>query len=167
MSDENFITIYTDGACQGNGNANAVGGWAFICINNEGQNYVRYGGEVGTTNNKMELTAVAEALEYFTTIADLENKLEIVSDSKYVIDCLTKKWYKKWVLNGWKTATGAEVKNPELWQKILDLIENKIGKETINFKWVKGHNGNVFNEVADRLAVKGLEEAKKERIKNE
>ena len=154
-----MIEIYTDGACSGNGKENAVGGWAFVVVKKGKQEHSEYGGETGTTNNQMELTAVLKALLYFEKNMNLTDTLRIKSDSAYIIDCLNKGWYKKWKLNGWKNSSGEPVKNRELWENILGSIDN-IGKSTIDFIKVKGHSGNKYNEIADVLAVKGAKEKK-------
>ena len=164
--------IYTDGACQGNGKENAVGGWAFVCdryddINSRRKQITRYGGAVGATNNSMELTAVLEGLIFFFTTMDIFERLYICSDSKYIVDCVNQQWYAKWERNGWLNSNREPVANQDLWKKILWYLR-EIGINTVEFKWIKGHNGDLFNEMADRLAVKGLEETKeKEKRKNE
>jgi ribonuclease HI len=165
--------IYTDGACQGNGKENAIGGWAFVCDRYDDTNggcrkqITRYGGEVGATNNSMELKAVLEGLIFFFTTMDIFERLYIYSDSKYIVKCMQEKWYARWERNGWKNSKGEAVANRQLWEKILWYLR-EIGINTVEFNWIKGHNGDLFNEMADRLAVKGLEETKeKEKRENE
>lgn len=176
MADTNNTTayIYTDGACNGNGQKNAVGGWAFVCdrydeAEGKRTQTTRYGGAVGITNNIMELTAVLEGLKHFFLTMDIVEDLVIFSDSKYITKCIKDKWYIKWESNGWRNSKGEDVANRELWEHIL-WYWRQIGVNTVNFKWVKGHNGNLFNEMADTLAVKGKEETiqkMKEKRKNE
>lgn len=157
--------IYTDGACQGNGKENAIGGWAFVCDRYDHTNggcrkqITRYGGEVGATNNSMELTAVLKGLIFFFSTMDIFEALYICSDSRYIVKCMQEKWYERWEQNGWKNSKGEAVANRELWEKILWYLR-EIGINTVKFKWIKGHNGNFYNEMADKLAVKGLEELK-------
>lgn len=159
--------IYTDGACQGNGTDHSIGGWAFVCDryddNNGGcrKQITRYGGEAGATNNSMELKAVLEGLIFFFSTMDIFERLYILSDSKYIVNCMKDKWYLKWEQNGWRNSKGQAVANRELWEKIIWYVR-EIGENTIEFNWIKGHNNDLFNETADRLAVKGLEELKAE-----
>lgn len=163
--------IYTDGACSGNGKATAIGGWAFVVDRYSEEHHKRIiyhtsnGGEKEATNNKMELKAVLEALKNFQTYMEFDEDLTIVSDSKYFINCMDKKWYSRWRKNGWKNSNGEDVANRELWEEILANIE-QIGVETVHFQWIKGHNGNKFNEMADELAVKGLENIRKKEKEN-
>jgi ribonuclease HI len=137
-----IIEIYTDGACIGNpGN----GGWAALLLYKENKKQIS-GFEKETTNNRMELKAVIEALK---TIKDQNFEIKIYTDSKYVIDGITK-WVKSWKNNSWKTATNKPVKNNDLW-KILD---DEVAKFSIIWYWVKGHSGNQYNEFVDKLARK-------------
>lgn len=137
-----IIEIYTDGACIGNpGN----GGWAALLIYKENKKQIS-GFEKETTNNRMELKAVIEALKI---IKDQNFKIKIYTDSKYVIEGITK-WVKSWKNNNWKTATNKPVKNNDLW-KILD---DEVNKFSIIWYWVKGHSGNEYNEFVDKLARK-------------
>ena len=115
--------IYTDGACQGNGKENSVGGWAFVCdryddVNSCRKQITRYGGEVGATNNSMELKAVLEGLIFFFTTMDIFERLYICSDSKYIVDCVNQQWYAKWERNGWLNSNREPVANQDLWKKI-------------------------------------------------
>lgn len=158
--------IYTDGACSGNGKAISYGGWAFI-VDRYSVDYQRRivyckksGGKKPATNNEMELTAVLEALKYFTTIAEFDECLVIVSDSRYFINGMKQKWYIKWKNNGWKNSNGEDVANKELWQNIIDYSE-KIGLDTIEFQWIKGHSGHEYNEMADELATAYVEKLKR------
>lgn len=133
-----MINIYTDGACSGNPGA---GGYAFVAPD---KREAFYGFSELTTNNRMELMALLMALKKYK----LEQKFHIFSDSKYVIDSASK-WVKRWYANKWKTSTGQDVKNKDLWQEYLNLTKNK----RIKFTWVKGHANNVYNSLADELAV--------------
>ncbi|WZL73480.1 ribonuclease HI [Clostridiaceae bacterium 35-E11] len=127
-----WINIYTDGACSGNQNDENVGGWGAIL---EYGDHIRelYGGEINTTNNRMEMTALLEALEALTKEG---LSINIFSDSSYLIECFTKKWYIKWQMNGWMTTSKKPVENKDLWEKLLQQIERQ---KQIHFYRVKGH----------------------------
>ena len=134
-----MIKIWTDGSCLGNP---GPGGWGFIAT--DGKNVAqRSGGEKMTTNNQMELTAVIRAL----TAAQKHSEIEIHTDSQYVKNGM-ESWIKNWKKNNWKTADKKPVKNQELWQK-LDELASRI---KIHWVWVRGHNGEEFNERVDDLA---------------
>ena len=141
-----MVIIYTDGACSGNP---GVGGWGAVIIDNTNKPIFLNGGEDNTTNNRMELSAAINAINY------CENKkdLEIFTDSKYVKDGI-ESWIKKWKINGWKTASKKPVKNKDLWIK----LDQEITKHIIKWNWVKGHANIEFNEKADFLARKYIEE---------
>ena len=140
------IEIYTDGACSGNP---GVGGWgAIILISKKNPIYLNGGLEL-TTNNQMELTATIKSLEYFNS----SENITIFTDSKYVMNGI-KLWILNWKRNGWKTANRKAVKNKDLWIS-LDM---QINRHKVNWKWVKGHDGNKYNEKADQLARKFIEE---------
>lgn len=148
-----LITIYTDGACQGNGKVDSTGGWGAVLsrVTKEGVKTKEIcGGELSTTNNRMELTAVIEAL---ALLKDGSNVL-VYSDSKYVIEGITS-WIVGWVKKGWKSSNGQPVLNKDLWLK----LQEQTARMTVNFKWVKGHAGNEGNERADALANKGIKKA--------
>jgi len=135
------IKIYTDGACSGNP---GKGGWAAIIIDsNLGQSSIS-GSESNTTNNRMELMATIMALK------KIKNKTEVIiyTDSKYVKDGITD-WIKKWKLNNWKNSKNKPVKNKDLWVK----LDNSCQKLKVNWKWVKAHAGNKYNNLVDKLAV--------------
>ncbi len=141
------IIIYTDGACSGNP---GPGGWGAILRYN-GHKKEIYGSQKDTTNNRMELTAVIEAL---STLKE-PCKVVLYTDSKYIIDGITQ-WIDGWKAKGWKTANKKHVKNDDLWKKLDELCNG----HDINWQWVKGHDGNPGNERADELACKGADEAK-------
>lgn len=135
------IEIFTDGACSGNP---GVGGWGAILRFN-GHTKELSGGEANTTNNRMELTAVIEALKALKEPCEAV----ITTDSKYVSDAITLGWAEKWRANGWKKADKKPALNVDLWEKLLELLS--IHKVTFN--WVKGHAGHPENERCDALAV--------------
>jgi ribonuclease HI len=138
------VEIYTDGACKGNP---GPGGWGAWLIAGEHQKEL-FGGEPNTTNNRMELKAVIEAL------SALKRPCEIVlfTDSQYVQKGISE-WIHGWKARGWKTAAKAPVKNADLWQA-LDAAQ---ARHKIEWRWVKGHAGHVGNEKADALANRGIE----------
>ena len=135
------VYIYTDGACSGNPGA---GGWGAVLKYREHIKELS-GFEPETTNNRMELTAVISALEA------LKEPCEVVltTDSKYVCDGIEKGWARSWRANGWKKADKKPALNPDLWERLLDLLE----RHKVSFVWVKGHAGHPENERCDQLAV--------------
>jgi ribonuclease HI len=137
------VVIHTDGACSGNPGA---GGWGAI-LDYNGSRRELHGGEIHTTNNRMELKGAIEALNALTRPCTVEMHV----DSNYVKDGITK-WIHGWKKNGWKTADKKPVKNVELWQQ-LDVA---IQRHTISWHWVKGHAGHAENERADELARRGI-----------
>ncbi len=142
-----LVTIYTDGACSGNP---GPGGWgALLQFGNHERELS--GGEIKTTNNRMELTAVIEALSALKDSCEVN----LITDSNYVKDGITR-WLKNWKQNGWKTASKKTVKNQDLWLK----LEQQTIRHKINWSWVKGHSGNAGNERADKLANIGMEETR-------
>jgi len=141
--DSQKIIIYTDGACSGNP---GDGGWGAILMFKEHQKQIS-GSQKDTTNNQMEITAVIESLK----IIKKSSEIIIYTDSKYVMEGITK-WINGWKNNGWKTADKKPVKNCELWQK----LENEVNKHNIEWRWVKGHSGNKYNDIADNLAREAI-----------
>ena len=143
MDSNNIINIYTDGACSGNP---GPGGWG-VYIDNNGLIKEISGSELETTNNRMELKAVIEALKNF----DSKVNINIFTDSKYVMDGANK-WIINWKKNDWKNSKKEPVKNKDLWLELDNLLE--ICK--VKWTWVKGHNGNYGNERADYLATSAI-----------
>ena len=141
----NSITIYTDGACKGNPGR---GGWGALLISGDTEKEL-FGGELETTNNRMEMMAVIEALKALKRPC----KITLHLDSKYVLQGITE-WLPGWKAKGWKTAAKQPVKNVDLWQA-LDALVHTTGHE-IEWRWVKGHAGDPGNERADALANKGV-----------
>ena len=135
------VELYTDGACSGNP---GPGGWGAILIF-KGIEKELSGGEASTTNNRMELTAVIEGLSALKESCIVE----LYSDSKYVIDGLSKGWAVSWRKNGWKKADKKPALNPDLWETLLTLTE----KHQMRYHWVKGHAENPYNNRCDELAV--------------
>lgn len=137
MSD--LIEIYTDGACSGNPGR---GGFGAVLLYKQHRKEIS-GSEKETTNNRMELRAAIEALK----LLKKSSEVKIYTDSKYVMDGITK-WIFGWKKNGWKAADKKPVKNVDLWQE----LDSEVAKHKTTWIWVRGHNGNYFNEVADKLA---------------
>ena len=135
------IQIYTDGACSGNP---GPGGYGAILVYN-GVEKELSGGDKNTTNNRMELSAVIKALEALKEPC----KVTLTTDSKYVSDGITKGWARSWRAKGWKKGDGKPALNPELWSRLLDLLDI----HDVEFVWVKGHAGHPYNERCDALAV--------------
>lgn len=135
------VYIYTDGACSGNPGA---GGWGAV-LKYQGHEKELSGFEPDTTNNRMELTAVISALEA------LKEPCEVVltTDSKYVCDGIEKGWARSWRANGWRKSDKKPALNPDLWGRLLDLLE----VHKVSFVWVRGHAGHPENERCDQLAV--------------
>ena len=134
------VTIYTDGACSGNP---GPGGWGSVLMMGENKKEIS-GGKKNTTNNVMELTAVIEALKLLKRPC----KVELYSDSAYVVNAFLQNWISGWIKNGWKNSNKEEVKNKELWQELLSLT--KI--HDVTFHKVKGHADNEYNNRCDELA---------------
>ena len=141
----NEIEVFTDGACRGNP---GPGGWG-VLLRIDGEEITLFGGDLNTTNNRMELKAAIKALEYF----DDKVSLSISTDSNYVKDGITK-WLPNWKKNNWVTASKKPVKNKDLWEQ-LDTLNSL---NDVSWKWVKGHAGHRENEIADMLANKGIDE---------
>lgn len=135
------VTIYTDGACSGNP---GPGGWGAILRYKETEKELS-GGAADTTNNRMELTAVIEALALLKESC----VVELYSDSKYVIDGLSKGWAKGWQKRGWIKSDKKPALNPDLWERLLALTD----RHEIHYHWVKGHAENEKNNRCDQMAV--------------
>ena len=136
------ITIYTDGACSGNP---GKGGWAAVIIEDKNEKTIS-GSEPLTTNNRMELSAVINALKEVGSA-----ELDIYTDSKYVKNGI-ESWIKNWKTNGWMTAAKQPVKNKDLWLE-LDIL---VSKKEIEWKWVKGHSNDHYNTIVDEAARKAI-----------
>ena len=143
------VNIYTDGACSGNP---GPGGWGAVLVY-RGIEREMSGGEASTTNNRMELTAVIRALSALKEPCEVE----LCSDSKYVLDALTKGWAVGWRRNGWRKADKKPALNADLWEQLLDLVET----HEMTYVWVKGHEGHPYNERCDAMAVAETENIKK------
>jgi len=137
------VLIYTDGACRGNP---GPGGWGAVLLSG-GHRKEMHGGDLATTNNRMELMAAIHALEALKKPC----KVELHTDSQYVKNGVTQ-WIHGWKARGWKTADKSPVKNEDLWKR-LDAARSR---HQVDWRWVKGHAGHALNELADELARKGM-----------
>lgn len=143
------IEIFTDGACKGNP---GPGGWGVLLRLGEHQKTL-FGGELNTTNNRMELTAAIRGLEALKKNA----QVVLTTDSQYVMKGI-REWLPGWKQRGWKTASRQPVKNVDLWQR-LDELANQ---HQVEWRWVKGHSGHAENDLADELANLGVEQVLRE-----
>lgn len=134
------VDIYTDGSCKSNP---GPGGWCAILVYGKHERIIS-GGEAQTTNNRMELTAIIEALKA------LKERCEVTltSDSKYALDALQNGWARSWRANGWKKSDKSSALNPDLWEILLSEVD----KHDITYVWVKGHAGHEYNERCDKEA---------------
>jgi len=144
----NAVEIYTDGACKGNP---GPGGWGVLLKSGSTEKEL-FGGELQTTNNRMELMAVIQALQALKRPC----AVTLHVDSQYVLKGMTE-WLPGWKAKGWRTASKQPVKNVELWQALDDLVNQ--GGHRIDWRWVRGHDGNPGNERADALANRGVAQA--------
>ncbi len=142
-----FVIIYTDGACKGNP---GPGGWG-VMLSYKGIVKELFGADPDTTNNRMELMAAIQALEALTKPC----AIMLHTDSKYVLQGITE-WLINWKKRGWKTASRTPVKNEDLWRRLDDAIQ----RHDIEWTWVKGHSGDKNNDRADELANLGIESLK-------
>ncbi len=143
-----YITIYTDGACSGNP---GPGGWAAVLIYNDNIKEIS-GAEANTTNNRMELCAVMNALSALKQPC----RIALYTDSAYICNAFDKGWLNNWTHNGWHTANKKPVENQDLWKAILSLAND----HQVEWKKVKGHSGDKYNERCDDLARKAIQTLK-------
>lgn len=135
------VTIYTDGACSGNP---GPGGYGAILMYGSHKKELS-GGDANTTNNRMELMGVITALEALNRPC----QVDLYTDSQYVVNAIEKGWARKWQANGWMRNKKDKALNPDLWQRLLDLLDT----HQVTFHWVKGHAENPYNNRCDELAV--------------
>jgi ribonuclease HI len=138
QADPQRSVVYTDGACQGNP---GPGGWAWAIPDDQ----YRSGADRHTTNQRMEIRAVLEAV---TTIP---GPLQVVSDSTYVVNCFRDRWWEGWLARGWTNSAKKPVANRDLWEPLIDAYRAAPGR--VRFRWVKGHGTDRMNDLVDRLAV--------------
>jgi len=130
-------TVYTDGACSGNP---GPGGWAWAIPGGRWAS----GAEPRTTNQRMEITAALEA------VRAIDGAVDLVSDSTYVVHCFRDRWWQGWMARGWRNSAGKPVANQDLWVPLIELYRSR---GDVSMRWVKGHGGDPFNDLVDRLAV--------------
>ena len=139
------VVLYTDGACSGNP---GPGGYGAVLIYGGVEKEI-FGGEKSTTNNKMEMMAVIKGLEALKESCEVE----VYSDSAYIVNAIEQGWIESWKKNGWRKADKKPVKNVDLWEKLLELME----KHSVTFNKVKGHADDEYNNRCDRIAVRERE----------
>ncbi len=142
--------VYTDGSCLGNP---GPGGWAWVVPDGA----YASGAEPRTTNQRMEIKAVLEALR---SLGGSE-PIEVVSDSSYVVNCFRQRWWEGWFRRGWRNSQGRPVANRDLWEALFELALD--GERTVTFRWVKGHSGDPWNDEVDRLAVEAASSGRGQR----
>jgi ribonuclease HI len=145
MTDDPQVEIFSDGACRGNP---GPGGWGALLRFGDREKSM-WGGEQETTNNRMELLAVIEALRALKRPC----RVRVTTDSRYVMQGITE-WMQNWKKRGWKTAAGKPVKNQDLWR----ALDGEVERHRVEWSWVKGHSGHRENEIADQLANRGIDE---------
>lgn len=153
-SDAELTIVYTDGACSGNP---GPGGWGWAVPSGPSAS----GGERQSTNQRMEMRAVYEALQTLLEADDAAGRtasgnVRVVSDSTYVVNCFKQRWWANWERNGWRNSQKQPVANQDLWKPLVELV--KANSSRIEFVWVKGHSGNPMNDLVDRLAVAAAKE---------
>ena len=144
MTDTARLFVYTDGSCRGNP---GPGGWAWAIPHGA----FASGAAVHTTNQRMEVQAVLEALLALAGTAEATGGITIVSDSTYVIKCFQDRWYDGWIRRGWKNSQRQSVANRDLWEQLFEVALH--GGHDISWQWVKGHSGDRWNDVVDQLAT--------------
>ena len=136
--------VYTDGSCLGNPGR---GGWAWAVPDGP----YASGAEHRTTNQRMEIRAVLEALTTLGTLWAPDRPIEVVSDSTYVVNCFRQRWWAGWYRRNWRNAAGKPVANRDLWEPLFDVALDP--GRSVTFRWVRGHSGDHWNDVVDQLAV--------------
>ena len=143
---QDHLIVYTDGACAGNP---GPGGWAWA-VSPSGSPWAS-GGEARSTNQRMEVQAVLEALRA------LPGPVVVVSDSTYVVNCFRDRWWEGWLRKGWTNSKRQPVANRDLWEPLVTLVRSR--EDEVAFRWVKGHSGDPMNDLVDRLAVEAAAKA--------
>ena len=145
------LEFYTDGAFS---SKTEMGGWAAVCVEDGNVIDTQSGYEPYSTNNRMELTAFLSALENADTIETGNTKVTIYTDSAYIANCFNQNWYVKWMSNGWRTSDKQDVKNQDLWRRIVALYIKLKERLDLSIVKVKSHSDNPWNNYADLLVVK-------------
>ena len=150
------LEIYTDGSCKKLGTNATFGGWAFIALRGGERIYEVAGSEYGTTNQRMELLAIRNALEFAQKNRHASENVIIYSDSAYAVNCYVQEWYTTWQRNGWINSKGEDVANQDLWIGIIPFFDNY----WYLFSKVQGHKNNYWNNECDRLAQQAAQTLK-------
>ena len=145
------LEFYTDGAFS---SKTEMGGWAAVCVEDGNVIDTQSGYEPYSTNNRMELTSFLSALENADTIETGNTKVTIYTDSAYIANCFNQNWYVKWMSNGWRTSDKQDVKNQDLWRRIVALYIKLKERLDLSIVKVKSHSDNPWNNYADLLAVR-------------
>lgn len=148
------VKIYSDGSAKGNPNGKGGYGTIVQYLNENGdiERYDEYSeGFKSATNNRMEMLGVIKGLESLKS----PSNVEIITDSSYIVDCFKNNWIKSWISHKWKTSSGGEVKNTDLWVRLIMAM----GPHNVTYTWVKGHNGHPENERCDKLATTAADNA--------
>lgn len=154
-----MIRVYTDGAASGNGKECCIAGYGYVILDTEWSIIRQYSSRLLTMNDylptsiRAEMMPVIEALSWLKDSTYKDQVIRVYSDSAYIVNCMTQKWYVAWSVNNWVTSSGKPVANKDLWVKILELC----GALKVSFKKVKGHSGHEFNDMCDFLAKKEVE----------
>lgn len=149
MSNNRLLEFYTDGSYS---SKSEIGAWAAICLEDNSIIDTQKGLEPFSSNNRMELLAILSALENANTIETKNTKVVIYTDSAYAANCFNQKWYLNWINNGWKTADRQDIKNQDLWRRIISLYIKLSVKLGLTIQKVPGHQGVKWNEYVDLLA---------------
>jgi ribonuclease HI len=145
-AEQDRVVVYTDGACRGNPGR---GGWAWAVPDGP----YASGADPRTTNQRMEITAVLEALR--ALVPEGPTRIEVISDSTYVVKCFNDRWWQGWLKRGWKNSQRKPVANRDLWEPLLDLALSS--DPEVTFRWVKGHSGDRWNDRVDELATEAAD----------
>ena len=141
--------VYCDGSTRGNGTSNAVGAWAWLILEGDKMFKKDSGAEKNTTNQRMELIAAANALDWaIQEVVSPFDRLIVYTDSAYLHNCYTQKWYKNWEINGWKNSKKQPVANQDLWERLIKYFE----MPEVEFVKVKGHADDYYNNIVDEMA---------------
>ena len=155
-----IFEIYCDGSTRGNGKENAVGAWAYVVLSADCKKFENCQAVANTTNQRMELTAAAEALDYlfYNEICVPFDSVKVYTDSAYLHNCYTQKWYVNWQNNGWRNSKKETVANRDLWERLIKYFD----MPEVEFVKVKGHANNELNNYVDGLAQCASQKLKEE-----
>lgn len=153
-----LLEFYTDGAYS---SKTEMGGWAAICLEDGMIIDEQTGYEPYSTNNRMELMAILSAFENINTIETTQTKVIVYTDSAYAANAFNQAWYQSWLKNGWKTADRQDVKNQDIWHRLVALYIKLKAKYNLEIVRVKGHSGNKWNSYTDALAVRARQKLEK------